>query len=673
MTLHSIWSRARIVLCLLVLSHAQLVHANTTAAVPEDRKQAHDAALKTSNGTPFLVPAGWTRGDDGALIVLSAPDSDARIAITEVAAPSADEAIAQGWQQLRRERVPVLKESRDRPARFGWSHVRSHRYEDAREPDRWVRVLAMRDGHLWTVLFMDLSSSAMERRESQVTRVISSLRARHFVAPTLAGTPVRDLDAARIDALRAFLDDARKRLAIPGAALGIVQNGKVKFAGGLGVREIGSDRTVDASTLFLTASITKPLTSLLLAKLVDNGRIGWDTPVRQAMPAFKVGDPTLSGRIRIRHLLCACTGIPPRDMEWIFSGETMRAQDVISVLGRVEPTAGIGELYQYSNLMAAVGGIVGGHVAEPAQPLDAAYDLAMQRLVLDPLGMSSTTFDFDVAERGDHARPHGVTAEGRTVAVPMDFNRTGMAMRADGGAWSNVDDLVRYLQMELAHGRLPDGRRYIGRAALEERYKAQVARGGLDQWYGMGLKTDRQRGILQVRHGGNMAGYQGEIFWLPEHDAGFVLLMNADAGSHLRSLFVDRFIETLFETDLGTSRTLEGLADSLHDERTEKRKSLEIPVNAQILAQLASRYTHPELGTIEVIRDGHATWLDFGGWKSEVASLQGHAGKQSLESVSPSVEGYRFEVRQIDGRRALVLSDGQREYTFFAVPGSTAP
>ena len=273
---------------------------------------------------------------------------------------------------------------------------------------------------------------------------------------------------------------------------------------------------VEASTRFLTASITKPLTSLMLAKLVDAGKLDWDAPVAQLLPSFKVGDAALTQRLRVRHLLCACSGIPAQDMEGIFSGDEMEPDDVLGVLAGIEPTARIGELYQYSNLMAVAGGYLGGHVAHPGLLLDKAYDRAMQELVFDPLGMTTTTFDFDVAMQGNFASPHATTIDGDTVVADMGINRMSIPMRPDGGAWSSVDDLTRYLQMELAGGLSADGRRYIGTAPLQERLKGQVARGGVDQWYAMGLKTDRRQGILQVTHGGSMPGYQAEMTWLPE-------------------------------------------------------------------------------------------------------------------------------------------------------------
>src|SRR5439155_21387285 len=83
-----------------------------------------------------------------------------------------------------------------------------------------------------------------------------------------------------------------------------------------------------------------------------------------------------------------------------------------------------GEMFQYSNQLAAAGGFVGGHVAFPALELGAAYDEAMRTRVFSPLGMTATTFDYDRALNGNHASPHALCSTRirvhRAIAGPAD-------------------------------------------------------------------------------------------------------------------------------------------------------------------------------------------------------------------------------------------------------------
>lgn len=659
---HDWWLLASLGCLLLQAGAAPAFDGVAATATTQAGVLREDAWNRTVSGVRYITPAGWTARTRGPAIVMRTPTEDARIAIVDVVAQTPDEAVASAWRHYRPAGAPRLRDARDRPLRAGWSSIRGYNYESAQAPDRVVRAQVLHEGETWIVAIMDLPSESMSRREAQVTRVLSSLRAKTYLPDTLAGKQAHELDADRIATLVRFLEDARTRLGIPGMALGVVQNGEVKYAGGLGVRKLGSHDKVDSSTRFLTASVTKPMTSLMLAKLVDQGKLDWDAPAVSLLPSFKVGDPELTKRIRVRNLLCACTGIPAQDMEWVLSGDELGPEDVLGLLAGVKPTAEIGELYQYSNLMAVSAGYLGAHVAHPELPLGEGYDRTMQELVFDPLGMRATTLDFELAQRGNFASPHGTTIDGEVAVAAMGYNLMSIPMRPDGGAWSNIDDLIRYLRMELASGRLPQGGRYIGEQALHERLKGQVARGGVDQWYGMGLKTDRKAGILQVMHGGSMAGYQAEIFWLPENDVGYVLLMNADAGAQVRGFFSDRFVELLFDVDRNAAATLDALPARLERERKEHRAQLGA-LDAETLRQLAPVYSHPTLGSIRVVAHGDQTWFDFGGWRTEVLMTRDGAGTV-IESISPSVAGFRFTVAQRDGARALVLDDEQRTYTF---------
>ena len=133
------------------------------------------------------------------------------------------------------------------------------------------------------------------------------------------------------------------------------------------MRELGKPATVDADTLFIIASNTKALSTLLLAKLVDRGKFTWDTPVTSVYPEFKLGDADTTKQVLMKHLVCACTGMPRQDMEWLFEYKSATPKSALSLLGTMQPTTKFGEVFQYSNLLAAAAGFIGGHVLDPEQ------------------------------------------------------------------------------------------------------------------------------------------------------------------------------------------------------------------------------------------------------------------------------------------------------------------
>ena len=129
-----------------------------------------------------------------------------------------------------------------------------------------------------------------------------------------------------------------------------MQDGKVVFADGFGVRELGRGAKPDGDTLYMIASNTKALTTLMLAKLVDEGKLTWETPVTQLLPSFQLGDADTTSRVLVKHLICACTGLPRQDFEWLFQFEGVTPEGAMETLATMKPTSKFGELFQYSNL-----------------------------------------------------------------------------------------------------------------------------------------------------------------------------------------------------------------------------------------------------------------------------------------------------------------------------------
>jgi CubicO group peptidase (beta-lactamase class C family) len=401
----------------------------------------------------------------------------------------------------------------------------------------------------------------------------------------------------------AYVENGRQKLGVPGVSVGIVQDGKVVFAGGFGVRRIGSAEKPDADTLYLVASNTKGLTTLLLAKLLDEGKLTWETPVTKLLPSFRLGDPATTSRVLVKHLICACTGLPRQDFEWLLEYGGLTCEGALKTLATMKPTSEFGALFQYSNPLAAAGGFVGGHVAYPSLELGAAYDEAMRTRVFQPLGMTATTLDFARALASNHATAHAPDLDGKPALAVMDINYAVIPVRPAGGAWSSARDMLKYVQMELEEGKLPDGTRYVSREALLARREPQVSI-GQDTTYGMGLMVDTKYGIPVVHHGGDMIGYHSDMIWLPEHGVGAVILTNADPGWVLRGAFRRKLLEVLFDGRPEADADVAAQAKSYFDQLAAERKLFTVPAPAEDAGKLAARYTNDALGEIAVRRSG---------------------------------------------------------------------
>jgi CubicO group peptidase (beta-lactamase class C family) len=109
--------------------------------------------------------------------------------------------------------------------------------------------------------------------------------------PGLTGTMPLPLTGKRRTAFEAYVADALYRFGVPGAAIVVVQNGDVVYLNGFGVKEIGSTRPVTPDTMMMIGSITKSMTTMLAASLIDDGRLAWGTRLIDLLPNFAVRAP----------------------------------------------------------------------------------------------------------------------------------------------------------------------------------------------------------------------------------------------------------------------------------------------------------------------------------------------------------------------------------------------
>jgi CubicO group peptidase (beta-lactamase class C family) len=509
------------------------------AGAPETLSQ--DSPRQTPAGTHFVAPAGWSIQSRPPAVILDPPEAGSHIVLVDVKAADADAAVAAAWRAYRADAKWPVKIANDAPPHDGWEQVRVYVYETSANEKRGISALALRRGSDWTIVIYDVASAVGGKRAAQITSIYDRLLPKDHERESFAGKTAHPLDTTRIDALKQFVETSRQKLDVPGVAIGLIDHGKVVSAGGFGVRELGKPTPIDADTLFMIASNTKALTTLMLARLVDKQKFAWTTPVTQLLPSFKLGDADTTRQVLVKHLICACTGMPRQDLEWLLNSKDASPESVIKQLGTMQPTSKFGELFQYSNLMAAAAGFVGGHALHPSAAFGAAYDAAMKEEVFEPLGMHATTFDFERALRGNHAVPHSFDVDGNTKIASMAINDSVRPARPAGGAWSSVDDMLRYIQMELAKGVLPDGGRYVSEGALLARREPQVAIGN-NASYGMGLMVDRTWGVPVVHHGGDLSGFHSDMMWLPEQGVGAVILTNADTGGIIRSVFQRRYL-----------------------------------------------------------------------------------------------------------------------------------
>ena len=627
-------------------------------------------AENTASGHSYTPPEAFALSANGPLLRLTALEDDASIFVVDLAgAADADNAVSQAWNLAQPDFKRTLRIATPRPNRNGWVDQKVFDYETSPNEKRVVQAIARRSstgrGESWVVVLLQASEATLEKRAAPIGKFLSTLRPQGYQRESFAGKTAQPLTPEKVEQLKAFIASGMKQLSVPGVGLSFISENQVVWAGGLGVREQGKPATVDADTLFMAASNTKAMTTALLARAVDAGKLRWDQPAADAYPAFKLADPDITKSVQIRHLVCACTGMPRQDLEWLFADGRAPATTTFDQLSGMKPTSKFAEVFQYSNLMVAAGGYIAANALKPGKEVGAAYDEAMQELLFGPLGMKSTTFDYTRAMKGKHAMPHGDALDGSTRRASMDLNYTIIPGRPAGAVWTTPRDFSRWVLMELGKGRTPEGQPLISEANWSARYAPQVMVGE-DIAYGMGLFVDKQYGITVASHGGDMLGFHSNMIWLPEYGIGVTILTNADAGVLLRGPLQRKLLEVVFD---GKPEADERLKVSIANRKAEAEKTRELltlPIPADTIKMLAAAYVSPDLGHIKVSKKGSQVRFTFDHWNSEVALRRNEDGTQSYITIDPGIGGIEFVRDDKATKPTLILRDAQHEYRFVA-------
>jgi len=638
------------------------------AAAPAEAPPA-ERKLSLPSGATLKVATDWmvTQSKDG--LTLEDPEKQLKVELVEVDATAGmNEAISAAWSR----RSPGFNRqelaSSDSPGREGWELFHWAEYKTSPEESRTVSAFAAKKGTLVVVLLVDGPLAVAERRISQIALVYNSLRPAGYVRETYLGRTPRPLDATRVAYLKKFIDQMREAADVPGVSVVLFDKNRTLIEEGFGVRERGRPEPVTADSLYIIASNTKALTTLLLARLVDEGRFGWETPVTQIYPSFKVGDPEVTKRILLKHLVCACTGLPRQDFEWLFTFDRSSPQGQLDVLATMKPTTEFGALFQYSNPLASAAGYIGARTIKPDGNLGQAYDEVMRDKVFRPLGMSRTTFSFDEALKTDHASPHSWDMSLKNVPIDMVLNHSVIPVRPAGGAWSSVRDYARYVRLELAKGRLPDGSTFVTEKNLLARRAPQV-RTSEESWYGMGLTLRDVKGIRVISHGGSIFGYKSNFFFVPDLGVGGVTLTNADSGGSVANAVMRRTLEVIYD---GKPEAEENLLSAVREDKAYlagEQKDWKVPPDPAEVKRLAGSYRNAALGDVVVRAGKDEVVFQFGGWKSRMATKVNPDGTTSFVSIDPGVRGFEFNAPAAKAAYTrLTLRDPQHTYEYEAVP-----
>ena len=461
---------------------------------------------------------------------------------------------------------------------------------------------------------------------------------RTFIAILATGLPALAL-AAPPKNFDARVEAVMEASEVPGAAIAIVEGGKVTLARGYGIRARGSSEPVDTATLFQIGSTTKAFTAAALALLVEEGRIGWDDRVIDHLPDFRMYDPWVTREITVRDLLVHRSGLGrgQGDLLFVPSNDISRA-DMVRRIRHMKPATSFRSGFAYDNVLYAVAGqvveVVSGKTWE---------DFVEERILV-PAGMTgAVTNDVDRLSRPNRAHPHGRVGELRGVGDQQLFDEKRVALGANvgpaGAIAAGADDLARWLQVQLASGQVPGSeQRLFSAESAREMWQAVVPvpvtplppafADATPQFrgYALGWIVQDYRGYKVVQHAGGTQGFRAVVVLIPAKDVGFAIANNSEDNEFVPGLQYELLDHYLGQPkhdwpqafkDLFEARNAAGMEAQRKAVAQRPESSPSLP-----LAGYAGDYADPWYGPIAITESGGTLSIDFRQTPGMVAPLE---------------------------------------------------
>ena len=332
---------------------------------------------------------------------------------------------------------------------------------------------------------------------------------------------------SQIAAFDKFVAQTVREDGIVGAAVAIVSSDEIWFAEGYGMRDLEADLPASANTLFHIGSTNKSLTALLIATMVDDELLSWDTTAATIYPQFALSDPASTDTVTMRHLLSMRSGIP----DWIeddFDIDNTTGDDVIPFVASTELDGEPGDYFSYSNISSSIGGYLGVIAAtDSAENVYDGYASLLTERVLQPIGMTNSVVNVsDALDDRNYGKSYVLEGGDPVEADPEDYD--GDPLAPSGTVKSSATEMGMYIQTHLNEGVAPNGTRVVSAENITETWKPYLEN------YGMGWEAAMIDGVEVIMHEGSYDNYLSIIGFIPELDIGFVVLANtADAADNL--------------------------------------------------------------------------------------------------------------------------------------------
>lgn len=294
----------------------------------------------------------------------------------------------------------------------------------------------------------------------------------------------------------------------PGAAVAIVKDSTIVYLKGFGVKEIGTNDSININTVFRLASVSKPFASFLTGILVQDSLIRWDDPISTYMPDFQLYSPEETLKLSVRNVLSHTTGLPFHAYTNLVE-EGLPLNEMLTRLQEVPLSNKVGQEYSYQNVAYS---LVGEAIKSATGK---SYEAWMIEKVFGPLNMKNASIDyFSMMTNTNIAKPHMPRKGGwRKVSI----NNTYYNVSPAGGVNASISDMAQWMIALLGNREdvirketLQTTYTPVIRAPSKNRNYGRMQR-LRESFYGLGWRILHYPNDTLVYHGGFINGYRSEV------------------------------------------------------------------------------------------------------------------------------------------------------------------
>lgn len=406
------------------------------------------------------------------------------------------------------------------------------------------------------------------------------------------------------------IDDLRKQHNIPSVQVGIIKNNETVFCGGTGFRDLDSRLLSNTETVFPIASDTKAFVAEAIAILVDEGKVEWDKPIKYYIPDFKMHDNYATENLTVRDMLCHRCGLPGHGFMLMLNMKDYSKNHILESLEYLKPNAPIRYKMQYQNHMYGIAGTLIERVTGQK------WNEFIDERILQPLGMINTCFSVkEITKLENKALPY----EYRNGSInEISYDDISQVMGSAGSMNSNIKDMLKWIQFNIDKGQWKE-QKIISKDNIEECHSPQMILGDFPCWnfeeidfqnYGMGWFMESYRGHKVIHHSGSIAGFISMVSFIPEINAGFVILTNRDAN-RIGNILQYSFYDILFGFEkIDWNEKFKEVINKTEDEYNKHSNIIKnsVPKNtlpSYELHMYAGEYYHNAYGKISILHENN--------------------------------------------------------------------